>query len=295
MGKLCKGFGSGVVNFVIFAGPVGVVTGTALWVLAAFKHVSDDEINALASVFFPIIWGFWLLSLVLMLVSAIRCALPQNGRAGGKAPDPLDVQIPNLGGRRTEVVLLIAASAIFIPIILVLGFVTLFTLAYLDYIPPDTTFSDWLFAPVVVVSFAFLASLSFPVYALFRIIGSAARCSWLDEFMLSRMNAVREKCSAFYEQHGRAPVAEDQIELNGEADDVSFVVLTGEEEIAALGGKQAIAASTAPWQSAFGWHGVVLWEDGQIEVIKKYSYVLKFYRAVDRILAIRRTARKKNA
>ncbi|MBR0226414.1 MAG: hypothetical protein IJL92_10190 [Thermoguttaceae bacterium] len=295
MGKLCKGFGSGVVNFVIIAGPVVVVTGTALWILAAFNQVPDDEINAIATVFFPIIWGFWLLSLVLMLISAIRYALPQNGRVGGKALDPLDVQIPNLDGRRTEVVFLIATSAIFSPIILVLGFLTLFTLAFIDYVPPDTTLSDWFFAPIGVVSFAFLASLSLPAYALFRIIGSFARCSWLDGVMLRRMNAVREKCEAFYEQHGRAPGAEDQIELNDEANDVSFVVLTGEEELAALGGKQAIVASTAPWQSAFGWHGVVLWEDGQIEVIKKYSYVLKFYRAVDRILAIRRTARKKNA
>lgn len=189
----------------------------------------------------------------------------------------------------------ILLTAIFFPITLALGFLSLFSLAFVDYIPPDTTLSDWLFSPAGSFSLAFLASCVLMVFLLSRVgCGPSVKPGKLDRLALKRMNAVREKCAAFYERHGRSPVAEDQIEFDGESDDVSFVVLTGEEEFVRLKGKQAIVASAAPWKSGLGWHGVVLWEDGEIELTTKRSFVRDFYRAVDQVLAKRRAALEKN-
>lgn len=292
MGKLCKGVGSGAVNFVIIAGPVALIVGmtTLFWSTNKYK-LGDEWFQKVASALYPILWGFFLVSLVLMIA---RLILIFSGRSVFKTTDPVSVEIPSLSGHRVASFFWIAASALFIPVILVVGFFTLFTLAFLDYIPPGMTFLDWLASPIGTFLSMFLASLSVPIYACARTFCLAVRCQVLDESARNRMNAVREKCAAFYEEHGRSPSAEDQIELGADSNDFSFVVLTGEEARAGLEGKPVVVASTAPWKSAFGWHGVVLREDGEIELMREYSYVRDFYRSVNRILTKRREARERN-
>lgn len=206
-----------------------------------------------------------------------------------------------LSAHRSASLLFATLAVLLLPVALVLGILTVFALAFLDYVPPDATFFDLAFSIPGAITLAFLLTLGFLIYTQSRIGAVGARCFELDAHMLDRMNEVREKCAAFYDQHGRAPSVEDRIELDAEDADVSsrfskgappLVVLTGEDEIARLGGKHAIVSSAEPWKSSFGWHGIVLWEDGTIELLKDYSRVRQFYRAVDRVLANRRQARE---
>ena len=178
-------------------------------------------------------------------------------------------------------------EVLFIPLAVVSSILLLFTLAFLDHIPEDTTWLDWLTSPIALVGGIWLLTIVPPAAIHYSFVRQDARCEQIDQIMLERMEAVRLRCADFYDERGRAPTADDSFEL----DDLSttpcgafpFVLLADREGVAKIDGKQPVVAPLAPWKSAKGWHSVLLLEDGEIKLLENYPQTRDFYRSLEKL------------
>ena len=186
-----------------------------------------------------------------------------------------------------SVVSLVLSIVVVAPAILAVGGLFLFSLAFLDYIPPDTTWLDIAMSPVGLLGIGLITLLLLPAAVLFAKARRSFRCSQLDDLMLERMETVRLRCADFYDEHGRAPTADDSFELS----DLSAtpyggfpLILVGDREgVAKIDGKQPVVAPLAPWKSAKGWHSVLLLEDGEIKLLENYPQTRDFYRSLEKL------------
>ena len=192
-----------------------------------------------------------------------------------------------LSAHRTSCFIRAIIAALFVPIAVVATFAFLFTLAFLDYAPPDRTWSEWMTAPPVVIGAIWLLTL-IPPYVIFSSNGRRnAECARLDRIMLERMDAVRLQCADFYDDHGRAPAAEDKLDFGAPPtpetrDAFPFVLLGDARKEIKIDGFHPLVAPRKPWKSASGWRSVVLLESGEIKLIDRYETICKIYREVDR-------------
>ena len=192
-----------------------------------------------------------------------------------------------LEAHRKTSVIRAAIEVLFIPLVAVSSVVLLFTLAFIDHIPEDTTWLDWLTSPIALVGGIWLLTFIPPAAIHYSFVRQDARCEQIDRIMLERMEAVRLRCADFYDEHGRAPTADDSFEL----DDLSatpcgafpFVLLADREGVAKIDGKQPVVAPLAPWKSAKGWHSVLLLEDGEIKLLESYPQTRDFYRSLEKL------------
>ena len=201
----------------------------------------------------------------------------------------------NLGYHRLwSVVGLVLAIVVVAPAVLAVGGLFLFSLAFLDYIPPDTTWLDIAMSPVGLLGIGLITLLLLPAAVLFAKARRSFRCSQLDDLMLERVDLVRAKFAEFYDKHGRKP-NRGEMELGVDLGVTPwgaypFIVLSGEPDVDTIDGKQVVAATLAPWKSAFGWHSVVLLEDGEARLLCRYSQVRKLCESIAKVASEPRTA-----
>ena len=193
-----------------------------------------------------------------------------------------------------SVVSLVLSIVVVAPAILAVGGLFLFTLAFLDYVPPDMTWWDVVKAPVGILGIGLVTLLLLPASVLFVRARRSLRCSQLDDLMLERVGLVRTKFAEFYDKHGRKP-NRGEMELGVDLGITPygaypFVVLSGEPDVDPIDGKQIVAATLAPWKSAFGWHSVVLLEDGGARLLDRYSEVEKLYESIAKVVSDPRPA-----
>lgn len=177
-------------------------------------------------------------------------------------------------------------EVLFIPLVAVSSVLLLFTLAFLDHIPEDTTWLDWLTSPIALVGGIWLLTIVPPAAIHYSFVRQDARCEQIDQIMLERMETVRLRCADFYDEHGRAPTADDSFELSDLSatpyGDFSLILVADREGVAKIDGKQPVVAPLAPWKSAKGWHSVVLLEDGAIKLLENYPQTRDFYRSLEK-------------
>ena len=156
-----------------------------------------------------------------------------------------------LEAHRKKSVIYATIEVLFIPLVAVSSVLLLFTLAFLDHIPEDTTWFDWLTSPLAIFGGIWLLTVIPPLAIHYSFVRQDARCEQIDQVMLERMETVRLRCADFYDEHGRAPTAADSFEL----DDLSatpygvfpLILVADREGVAKIDGKQPVVAPLAPF------------------------------------------------